>query len=269
MWERGYSQPTMTAKLTLSAEATGEVEIVARDGKTTLRKKVTIEAAQPLDWYVFKTPYFYRLSELNAGTVRPVLSSDIVSVGSFLSRVADEVTVNVVHTAVDPENGYDTYTYKSSFGGVQDKTTTLVVTYSYVEGSLYSQIYEGGIIGDLGVSAHGVQEQHYSVIDGVTTGHTTGFSFVVEYPGIGIVEIPTTFVSNLTDGSASGLSGKWAEYIDANNYIHVLENFANAVDREVDYRYQGKTRGTPFSCIIPFSFFKSSDITYLKFGREK
>ena len=40
MWERGYSQPTMTAKLTLSAEATGEVEIVARDGKTTLRKKV-------------------------------------------------------------------------------------------------------------------------------------------------------------------------------------------------------------------------------------
>jgi hypothetical protein len=36
----------MTAKLTLSAEATGEVEIVARDGKTTLRKKVAIEDFQ-------------------------------------------------------------------------------------------------------------------------------------------------------------------------------------------------------------------------------
>jgi hypothetical protein len=40
MWERGYSRPTMTAKLTLSAEAKGEVEIRAKDGKTTLVEKV-------------------------------------------------------------------------------------------------------------------------------------------------------------------------------------------------------------------------------------
>jgi hypothetical protein len=44
MWERGYSRPTMTARLTLSAEATGEVEIRAKDGKTTLRKKVSLGA---------------------------------------------------------------------------------------------------------------------------------------------------------------------------------------------------------------------------------
>jgi hypothetical protein len=52
MWERGYSQPTMTARLTLSAEATGEVEIVARDGKAELSKKVT--SRQTVEDYYFQ-----------------------------------------------------------------------------------------------------------------------------------------------------------------------------------------------------------------------
>lgn len=43
MWSRGYSQPTMTARLTLEAGATGEVEIVAKDGRTEIKKKVKVQ----------------------------------------------------------------------------------------------------------------------------------------------------------------------------------------------------------------------------------
>jgi hypothetical protein len=68
MWERGYSQPTMTAKLTLSAEATGEVEIRAKDGKTTLRKKVT--SRQTVEDYYFLdniSGKFLSLTDAKAG----------------------------------------------------------------------------------------------------------------------------------------------------------------------------------------------------------
>jgi len=250
----------MTAKLTLSAEATGEVEIVARDGKTTLRKKVGVEdrAEMFLEFFVMPNPPFYnKLSDYIAES--PVEYASVTSTDSFLEAASTGFTVDTVDDGGDSGRPMETRTYTRTLkylGEALEVCVEVQKWYYTWNGSAWVHDYHvfEGRRAHIGGSTY----DYYLTADNAGTYLSTIESntrVYLKYPDVAMFSLlGDDFESESYSGGVTTYlnngSFYWSiHYKDEDNYLYIVQKYNNTTDPSDIYSFifQGKQKGVAFN----------------------
>lgn len=270
LYERGLIIPeaTMRAKLITKDNAAGSYTVKVKDGKTTIKKKVTITKAETF-FVKGSDGFWYSLVDLSNGIKSP---KTVTETKTLLAPIGTSKIQTSVDVYGDPN--VFTYTVKGYFDSQLYKTVYWTYTFWDDDREPAHTLGNDLLPGTFSDRLDEVYEDFVQPVAGTTefVGTITYQNSYIKYSELGVIAVPLTCVgtySYTANPVYDGLALHKHGYVDSSTYLHVFKNYDNdaSYSDPSGWSYEGKNKGISFSYSIDSSFFQPKWDTEVKYGR--